>query len=114
MLGAWELLKLDYVFDVDNKSINHRPDLWGHYGIAREIAAFLNKPLKPLDAVLHHHPIVSYPKSSNNASSEGIAVEIQNQQGCSRFAALKCEKITYQDCSIPMAIRLCFGWSKAN
>ncbi len=32
----------DYVFTVDNKSINHRPDLWGHRGFAREIAAILN------------------------------------------------------------------------
>ncbi len=31
----------DVVFEVDNKSITHRPDLWSHYGMAREIAAFL-------------------------------------------------------------------------
>ena len=29
----------DIVFEVDNKSLTNRPDLWGHYGIAREIAA---------------------------------------------------------------------------
>lgn len=106
--GNWRkgIAELDYVFDVDNKSINHRPDLWGHYGIAREIAAFLHKPLKSLDGALDHHSIVSYPQNSNNVSKEGISVEIQNQQGCSRFASLKCEKIQYQDCSIPMAIRL--------
>ena len=106
--GAWRkgVAELDYIFDVDNKSINHRPDLWGHYGIAREIAAFLNKPLKPLDTVLYHHPMVSYLKKSSDILKEGISVEIQNQQGCSRFAAVKCEKVQYQDCSIPMAIRL--------
>ena len=26
----------DIVIDIDNKSINHRPDLWGQYGLARE------------------------------------------------------------------------------
>ncbi len=106
--GNWRkgITELDYVFDVDNKSINHRPDLWGHYGIAREIAAFLNKPLKPLDAVLDHHSVASYSQNSNNVASEGIAIEIQNQQGCFRFASVKCEKVAYQDCSIPMAIRL--------
>lgn len=31
----------DVIFEVDNKSITHRPDLWGHYGMSREIAAFL-------------------------------------------------------------------------
>src|SRR5690606_4393175 len=29
----------DHVLEIDNKSINHRPDLWGHYGLARELAA---------------------------------------------------------------------------
>ena len=31
----------DVVFEVDNKSMTHRPDLWGHYGLARDVAAFL-------------------------------------------------------------------------
>lgn len=38
----------DTIFEVDNKSLTNRPDLWGHYGIAREIAVLLNKPLKNL------------------------------------------------------------------
>jgi phenylalanyl-tRNA synthetase beta chain len=29
----------DVLLDVDNKSLTHRPDMWGHYGIAREFAA---------------------------------------------------------------------------
>src|SRR5262249_28182764 len=39
----------DWIIEVDNKSITHRPDCWGHYGIAREFAAMLRKPLKPYD-----------------------------------------------------------------
>lgn len=35
----------DWIIEVDNKSITHRPDLWGHYGIAREFAAIYRKPL---------------------------------------------------------------------
>lgn len=38
--------KPDVIFDIDNKSITHRPDLWCHFGFAREIAALLGKPLK--------------------------------------------------------------------
>ncbi len=38
----------DSLLIVDNHSITHRPDLWGHYGFAREISAILNRPLKPL------------------------------------------------------------------
>ena len=35
----------DIVFEVDNKSLTNRPDLWGHYGIAREFAALAGRPL---------------------------------------------------------------------
>jgi phenylalanyl-tRNA synthetase beta chain len=41
----------DTVLDIDNKSLTHRPDLWGHYGMAREFAALyemkLEKPFSP-------------------------------------------------------------------
>lgn len=45
---AKALGKDDIVFEIDNKSLTHRPDLWGHYGFAREFAAIMKKPLKPL------------------------------------------------------------------
>ncbi|MEY3012055.1 MAG: hypothetical protein RIT45_790 [Pseudomonadota bacterium] len=35
----------DTLYEIDNKSLTHRPDLWGHIGIAREIAALLDRPL---------------------------------------------------------------------
>lgn len=37
----------DMVIEIDNKSLTNRPDMWGHYGIAREIAAITGRPLKP-------------------------------------------------------------------
>jgi len=37
----------DVMLDIDNKSMTHRPDLWGHYGMAREVAALYEKSLKP-------------------------------------------------------------------
>lgn len=37
----------DAVFEIDNKSMTHRPDLWGHYGMAREVAALFGWPLRP-------------------------------------------------------------------
>jgi phenylalanyl-tRNA synthetase beta chain len=36
----------DSIFEIDNKSITHRPDLWGHLGMAREVAAILGRRLK--------------------------------------------------------------------
>ncbi len=39
----------DVILEIDNKSLSHRPDLWGHYGIAREVAVLFNKDLKPYE-----------------------------------------------------------------
>ena len=36
----------DSIIEIDNKSITHRPDLWGHFGMAREVAAILGRKLK--------------------------------------------------------------------
>jgi phenylalanyl-tRNA synthetase beta chain len=33
----------DIIFEIDNKSLSNRPDLWCHYGIAREIAAIFGE-----------------------------------------------------------------------
>ncbi len=41
----------DVLIEIDNKSLTHRPDLWGHYGFAREFAAIFERPLKPLPMV---------------------------------------------------------------
>ncbi|MEK7189363.1 MAG: phenylalanine--tRNA ligase subunit beta, partial [Patescibacteria group bacterium] len=42
-----EALSLDdAILEIDNKSLSHRPDLWGHYGIAREIGALFKTKLK--------------------------------------------------------------------
>ncbi|MBQ9119378.1 MAG: phenylalanine--tRNA ligase subunit beta [Lachnospiraceae bacterium] len=41
----------DIIFEVDNKSLTNRPDLWGHYGIAREFATLAGRPLKPMETV---------------------------------------------------------------
>ncbi|MDR0383835.1 MAG: phenylalanine--tRNA ligase subunit beta [Christensenellaceae bacterium] len=53
--GIWELENLeipaceDWVFEIDNKSITNRPDLWGHYGLARELSVIFGRKLKGID-----------------------------------------------------------------
>ena len=39
----------DVVFEIDNKSLTNRPDLWGHYGLAREVAVIYGLKLKELN-----------------------------------------------------------------
>jgi phenylalanyl-tRNA synthetase beta chain len=36
----------DDILDIDNKSITNRPDLWGHYGVARELSVIFNRRFK--------------------------------------------------------------------
>ncbi len=66
----------DWVFEIDNKSITHRPDLWGHRGIARELAAIYDRELLPLD--------LSLPETG-----DGLGVPVKIEDGaCSRYIAL--------------------------
>jgi phenylalanyl-tRNA synthetase beta chain len=77
--------KPDFAIEIDNKSITHRPDLWGHHGMAREVAAILRKRL--LDPVkLDLVP----------AGAPAINVEIQDFALCPRYSALVFENVTVQ------------------
>lgn len=75
-----DLLPLeDVVIEIDNKSLTHRPDLWGHYGFAREIAAKTGRELRPLDVV------------ELAAGEGGIPVRIEATEACARYIALAIE-----------------------
>jgi phenylalanyl-tRNA synthetase beta chain len=66
----------DHVIEIDNKSLTHRPDCWGHRGIAREIAAIRRRKLLPLDLAL--------PKSDAGAA---YPVRVTSA-GCFRYLGL--------------------------
>ncbi|MFT4543221.1 MAG: phenylalanyl-tRNA synthetase beta chain [Planctomycetota bacterium] len=66
----------DWVIEIDNKSITHRPDLWGHRGIAGEVAAIYSRELKPLDTSL-----------PELGAGGGVRVRIDSPD-CSRYMAL--------------------------
>jgi phenylalanyl-tRNA synthetase beta chain len=75
----------DYVIEIDNKSITHRPDLWGHHGLAREVAAILNLALKDpaKTELLPHGP-------------PAIHVQVENPGLCPRYSALVFENVAVQ------------------
>ena len=75
----------DWVIEIDNKSLTHRPDLWGHHGMAREVAAFLGKPLKE-PARLELIP----------AGKAPVDVEIADFALCPRYSALVFENVAVQ------------------
>lgn len=85
----------DIVFEVDNKSLTNRPDLWGHYGLAREFAAMFNRELKPLDVV----SLVEY----NNLPKLNIKV---NSENCFRYSSLAVDNVTRKVSNQQMKIRL--------
>lgn len=85
----------DIVFEVDNKSLTNRPDLWGHYGLAREFAAMFNRELKPLDVV----SLVEY----NNLPKLNINV---NSENCFRYSSLAVDNVTGKVSNQQMKIRL--------
>lgn len=88
----------DWVIEVDNKSITHRPDLWGHYGIAREVAAILGKPLKP-------YPVVDAADLSDKSLPE-IPIDIQQPDRCPRYSGLMISGVGFQASPLWMQLRL--------
>ncbi len=70
----------DWVIEIDNKSITHRPDLWGHYGIAREMAAMLQLPLKALD--------VADGEALDNEKLPEIPIIIDDPSLCARYSGI--------------------------
>ena len=89
----------DIVYEVDNKSLTNRPDLWGHYGIAREIAAITGRKLKPLD--------VENLELYKDLEKLSIGVECQDdKQLCLRYSALRVENVTKKQASWKMKVRL--------
>ncbi|MCI9190746.1 MAG: phenylalanine--tRNA ligase subunit beta [Lachnospiraceae bacterium] len=66
----------DILLEIDNKSMTNRPDLWGHYGIAREIAA------------LYDLPLAEIPPYTADAASD-FKVEIEDPERCARYIGVE-------------------------
>src|SRR5580658_6033439 len=83
----------DWIIAVDNKSLTHRPDLWGHYGMAREVAAITGKKLlDPIKATLAIDPQIN--------------VTVEDYGLCPRYSALVFENATIQPSPLWLQYRL--------
>ncbi len=85
----------DSIIEIDNKSLTHRPDLWGHHGMAREVAAISGGALREtaaLDLIPHGHAQVS--------------IELPEPALCPRYSALVFENVTVQPSPLWMQHRL--------
>lgn len=89
----------DIIYEVDNKSLTNRPDLWGHYGIAREIATITGRKLKPLEV----EDLEMY------KDLEELKINVEKQdpdQLCLRYSALRVENVNKKQASWKMKVRL--------
>lgn len=92
----------DIIFEVDNKSLTNRPDLWSHYGIAREFAALAGRELKPLETA----------DLSLYDSLPKVDMKIEDPL-CQRYSCLQVENITTSVSPVNMRIRLYYCGMRA-
>ena len=92
----------DIIFEVDNKSLTNRPDLWGHYGIAREFAALAGRPLKALETA----DLAAY----ENLPALDIKIE---DDDCLRYCGLKFDNVSVNVSPMNMRIRLYYCGMRA-
>ena len=88
----------DTVFEVDNKSLTNRPDLWGHYGIAREISVLTKRPLKPLDVA----------DTSIFKDLSPIDVKVEDTDKTFRYSCIAVSNVKVKKSPINMRIRLTY------
>ncbi|HUS08551.1 MAG TPA: phenylalanine--tRNA ligase subunit beta [Bryobacteraceae bacterium] len=85
----------DTIIEIDNKSLTHRPDLWGHHGMAREVAAIAGRRL--LDPV----------KLSCLPDGEaGIGISVEDANLCQRYSALVFENVSVKPSPLWLQYRL--------
>lgn len=86
----------DVVFEVDNKSLTNRPDLWGHYGIAREFSALTGRKLTPIEKL----------DLSKYNDLPDVSIDVQDDKLCYRYSAIKVENVTKKVSPVKMRVRL--------
>ena len=107
--GAWKkFAQDDYIVTVDNKSINHRPDLWGHRGIAREIAAYMNFPLKPWNQVVASEITHVKSEKAYSGDAKSFGMEIQEPATIYKVAGWYCPEVRNTPSPISLLFRLLY------
>lgn len=85
----------DIILEIDNKSMTNRPDLWGHYGIAREIAA------------LYDLPMVEFPHFDRNVeNTSGFHVTVEDAERCPRMIGTQIENVCVKPAPYWMQMRI--------
>ncbi|MBQ7011046.1 MAG: phenylalanine--tRNA ligase subunit beta [Clostridia bacterium] len=83
----------DIILEIDNKSMTNRPDLWGHYGIARELAALYDLPLAKFE-------------SFKPETDEKFDVRIIDTDRCPRYIGTRIEGLSVKPSPFEMQSRI--------
>lgn len=75
----------DIVLEIDNKSLSNRSDLWGQYGLAREVAAIFDLKLKVYSDFID--------SDFKFDSKEKLGLKVEDEKLCPRYQAFKIDKI---------------------
>lgn len=85
----------DIILEIDNKSMTNRPDLWGHYGLAREIAALYDLPMK------------EFPHFDRNVeNTSGFHVTVEDAERCPRYLSAQIEGLSVKPAPYQMQSRI--------
>ena len=93
----------DIIFEVDNKSLTNRPDLWSHYGMAREFATITGRKLLA-------------PELCDLAKFDTlppVEIDVKASELCYRYSAIKVKNVTRKISPVNMRIRLYYCGSRA-
>lgn len=93
-----EYLLKDFVFEIENKSLTHRPDCFSHRGIAREIAAIMR--IEFMEKAVSSNPI----KTGNLP----FDVKIKEKDLCNRFTGIVLQDINVKPSPAWMQINLAY------
>ncbi|PLX30920.1 MAG: phenylalanine--tRNA ligase subunit beta, partial [Clostridiales bacterium] len=83
----------DVILEIDNKSISNRPDLWGHYGIAREVAALYDLPLMDIEAFVP-------------PNTPDFTIDVVDKQRCPRYIGVRIEGLSVKPSPFEVQSRL--------
>jgi len=80
----------DIVFEIDNKSLSNRPDLLGHYGLARELSVIFSAPLKPYDKF--YYAKIDFPQKTDK-----LEVEVEDKEAVIKYLAVQISNFKVED-----------------
>lgn len=78
----------DTILEIDNKSLSNRSDLWGHYGLSREVSAFYGTKLIDYEKLLAPVPGTDLPE---------VKVKVEDKELCLYYSALQIDNVKVKD-----------------